>query len=68
MYTMQDFRRDFLKERFTELTPQEQEELLNSLPPETRLAGLPEEVIRGYLERLSTTPKATPRKPRRKKS
>jgi hypothetical protein len=52
-YTMEDFKRDYIKEHFAQLTPQEREEvlrsltpeereeLLRSLPPEERLAGLP---------------------------
>jgi hypothetical protein len=73
---MEDFRRDFVKEHFPELTPEEQEEVLRSLPPETRLAGLPPELrlaglsaeqIRQYLDRLTAGRPAPARKPRRKK-
>src|SRR5438874_246651 len=39
-YTMEDFKRDYFKEHFRQLTPEEQEELLQSLPAEKRLAGL----------------------------
>jgi hypothetical protein len=63
MYTMADFRRDYIKQHLPELTPEEQEEVLRALPPEKRLAGLSTEEIRQYLERLSTAP----RKRRRKK-
>jgi hypothetical protein len=42
-YTMEDFKRDYIKEHFPELTPQEQQEVLRRLPPEARLAGLPPE-------------------------
>ena len=42
-YTMHDFLRDYIKEHFPQLTPQEQLEVLKSLPPEQRLAGLPPE-------------------------
>ena len=66
-YTMEDFQRQFVKEHFPKLTPEEQEEVLQSLPPERRLAGLPAEQIRQYLARLSAEPSAAPRKPRRKK-
>jgi hypothetical protein len=74
-YTMEDFKRQYFKEHLPELTPEEQEEVLRALPPETRLAGLsPEErlaglsaeQIRRYLDRLSAAPRAAPRKPRRK--
>jgi hypothetical protein len=79
MYTMQDFRRDFIKERLAKLTPQEQEEVMRELPPEARLAGLPPEArlaglsedqiqqMRKYLESLTATRKPPARKPRRKK-
>jgi hypothetical protein len=47
-YTMEDFQRDFVKEHFAMLTPEEQVEVLQALPvevlqalpPEKRLAGL----------------------------
>ena len=40
-YTMEDFRRDAAKKNFAKLTPEERREVLESLPPEERLAGLP---------------------------
>jgi hypothetical protein len=53
-YTMEDFRRDYVKEHLKDLTPEEiravvpPEELLKGLPPEERLAGLaPEERLAG---------------------
>jgi hypothetical protein len=75
-WTMEDFKREFLKEHLAKLTPQEREEVLRSLPaaerlvglpPEERLAGLSAEQIQQYLERLTTRSPAAPRKPRRKK-
>ncbi len=54
-YTMEDFRRDYVKEHFARLTPEKQREalerltpeqrreVLERLPPEQRLAGLPPE-------------------------
>jgi hypothetical protein len=42
-YTMEDFQRDYAKKHFAQLTPEEQEEVLRTLPPERRLAGLPPE-------------------------
>jgi hypothetical protein len=66
-YTMEDFKRDYIKKHFPHLTPQEQEEVLQSLPPERRLAGLSAEQIRQYLARLSPEPPGASRKPRRKK-
>jgi len=76
-FTMEDFKREYIKEHFPRLTPEEQEEVLQSLPPEKRLAGLrPEErlaglsaeQIRQYLDQLTAGRTARPRKPRRKKS
>jgi hypothetical protein len=73
---MEDFQRDFVKEHFARLTPEEQAEVLRALPPEQRLAGLPPEQrlagltaeqIREYLDRLTAGPPAAPRKRRRKK-
>jgi hypothetical protein len=49
-FTMEDFQRQYVKEHFPQLTPEEQEEVLRSLPPERRLAGLPPE------ERLAGLP------------
>ena len=66
-YTMEDFQRDYVKEHFPQLTPEEQRELLQSLPPETRLAGLSEDQIRQYLKQRSAAHPPRPRKPRRKK-
>jgi hypothetical protein len=42
-FTREDFNRQYLKEHSPQLTPEEQEEVLQSLPPERRLAGLPPE-------------------------
>ena len=87
-FTMEDFRRQVVKDNFAKLTAEEQRELLEtlspeqrqailqSLPPEVRLAGLPPEErlaglsvkqIRQLLERLTSDRPAEPRKPRRKK-
>jgi hypothetical protein len=49
-YTLEDFRREYMKEHLPELTPQERAEVLQALPPEERLAGLPPE------ERLAGLP------------
>src|SRR5437588_2687581 len=40
-FTMEDFKRQYVKEHFAQLTPEEQQEVLRALPPEERLAGLP---------------------------
>jgi hypothetical protein len=66
-YTMEDFQRQYVKEHFPQLSPEEREEVLRSLPPEERLAGLSPEQIQEYLDRLTVGKPAAPRKPRRKK-
>jgi hypothetical protein len=78
-YTMEDFNRQYVKERLARLTPQEMKEVLQALPPEElaqileafpveeRLAGLSAEQIRQYLDQLNAARPAAPRKPRRKK-
>ena len=78
-FTMEDFNRQYIKEHFPQLTPEEQREalerlspehrreVLQSLPPEERLAGLSEEQIRLYLDELIVRSPTGARKPRRKK-
>jgi hypothetical protein len=78
-FTIEDFNRQYIKERFARLTPEEQQEalqalppeqqqqVLQALPPERRLAGLSAEQIRQYLDQLSARRTASARKPRRKK-
>ena len=78
-FTMEDFQRQYAKEHFAKLTPEEQREalgrlsperrrdLLQSLPPEERLAGLSKKQARQLLEQLAAGPATRPRKPRRKK-
>ncbi len=66
-YTMEDFKRDYIKEHFARLTPEERRQMLQTLPPEERLAGLSTEQIRQFLDRLETDRPTTPRKPRRKR-
>jgi hypothetical protein len=78
-FTMEDFQRQYAKEHFARLTPEERREaleslppeerrqVLQSLPPEERLAGLSAEQIRQYLDQLTAQRSAGARKPRRKK-
>jgi hypothetical protein len=78
-FTWEDFERQYIKEHFPRLTPQEQREalerlspehlreVLQALPPEARLAGLSEEQIRQFLDQLAARRTAQPRKPRRKR-
>jgi hypothetical protein len=49
------------------LPPEERREVLQSLPLEERLAGLSVEQIQQYLDQLTASRPAQPRKPRRKK-
>jgi hypothetical protein len=54
-YTMEDFKRDYVKEHFAKLTPQEQREALERLSPEQRrevLQSLPPEERREVLRAL----------------
>jgi hypothetical protein len=78
-FTMEDFNRQYAKEHFPQLTPQEQREalellspeqrreVLQSLPPEDRLADLSTDQIRQYLAQRAAGQPTGSRKPRRKK-
>ncbi len=66
-YTMEDFKRELTKKYFKKLSPEEQQEVLRSLPPENRLAGLSPEQIRRYVDQLTTGRATAVCKPRRKK-
>jgi hypothetical protein len=66
-YTMADFKRDYFKEHFPQLTPEERQEVLRSLPPEELLAALTADEIRQYLDRLTAARPAEPRRSRRKR-
>lgn len=63
-YTMEDFRRDYVREHLKELTPKER---LEGLSPEERLKGLSPKVIEGILKKMKAERKTPPRKTRRKK-
>jgi Mg/Co/Ni transporter MgtE len=78
-FTMEDFNRQYAKEHFPQLTPQEQREalellspeqrreVLQALPPEDRLADLSTDQIRQYLAQRAAGQPTGSRKPRRKK-
>jgi hypothetical protein len=66
-FTMEDFNRQYIKQHFPQLSPDERAEVLRSLPVEERLAGLSAEQIRQYLAQLSPKPRASARKPGRNK-
>ena len=68
-YTMEDFRRDVLKQNLEEMSPEAlfkilpTEKLLKAMPPEERLKGLPTAVIENYLKRKKKGSRS--RKPKR---
>ena len=66
-YTMEDFQRKFVKEHFSKLTRKEREDVIKSLPPEERLAGLSEAQIRQLLDHVVAGRASQPRKPRPKR-
>jgi hypothetical protein len=78
-YTMEDFKRDYFKEHFPRLTPEERREVLESLPADERrqlLQSLPADEILTLLsadqikqlrDQLSADRPAQPSRPRRKK-
>ena len=59
-YTMEQFRKDYLKAHIRELPPEDRlegldpEERLEGLNPDERLKGLDPRVIEAYLERLKS--------------
>jgi len=69
-YTMEDFRRDYVKEHLKDLTPDERlaglspDERLEGLSPDERLQGLSPEDIEKYLKRRQRNPPAG--KPKKK--
>ena len=66
-YTMQDFRRDFMKEHLPKLTPKERAEVLQALPPQELLEALSEDQIHQLLTKLTADRSSETRKRRRKK-
>jgi len=65
-YTMEDFRRDYVKEHFMDLTPEERREALKKLSPEERLEGLSAEEIESFLKKIKAEGSSRPRRRRRK--
>jgi hypothetical protein len=66
-FTMEDFNRQYIKEHFPKLTPEEQREVLRSLPLEELLSVLSAEQIREYLNRFAASRPTKPRTSRRKR-
>ncbi len=50
-YTMEDFRKDFRRNFFKELTPEERKEVVKELTPEERLDGLSAEQLLRHVSR-----------------
>jgi hypothetical protein len=55
-YTMEDFRREILKERYEQATPEERRECFRSLPPEEQRAALESLSPENRLELLQSLP------------
>ena len=66
-YTMEDFRRDYAKEHFKDLTPQEQQEAIKSLTPEQLLQSLTPEQLERLRQPLPTKGTPGPRKKRQRR-
>jgi hypothetical protein len=66
-FTMEDFQRQYVKEHFPKLTPEEQREVLRSLPAEELLGVLSADQIQKYLDQLAAGRPTKPRTSRRKK-
>ena len=66
-YTMEDYRRDYAKEHFMDLTPEERQEVLMKLSPEERLVGLsPEEIEQALTKLKAQQSGAAGKKPKRR--
>jgi hypothetical protein len=65
-FTMEDFQRQYAKEHFAQLTPEERREALESLAPEELLGVLSAEQIQQYLDQLAAGRPAVAGKPRHK--
>jgi hypothetical protein len=64
-FTLEDFKRQYIREGFAELPVEQQLEILKALPPERLLQALPEKVRR--LANRPAKERPAPRKQRRKK-
>jgi hypothetical protein len=61
-YTMEDFSREYLQEKFLKMTPEERQRLLDKIPAEERLHGLSPEEIQHYLQQMKKAPMKPPGK------
>jgi hypothetical protein len=66
-YTVEDFRREYAKEHFKDLTPAEQREAMKDLTPQDLLTVLSPEQIEQLRIILKTEPKSGQPKKRRRK-
>jgi hypothetical protein len=64
-YTIEDFRRDYAKRHFKDLSAEERQEVLQDLPAEERLEGLSDEEIERILQERKARRAAGRRKPRK---
>jgi hypothetical protein len=73
-YTIEDFRRDYVRKYLHRMTVEERlaglslGEIVQQLSPEERLAGLSPEEVEAYLKRLREARKTKPSKKRKPKS
>jgi hypothetical protein len=63
-YTMEDFRRDYVKEHFMDLTPEERGEALRKMSLEERFQGLSPEEIENYLRQMKKAAPQQAEKPK----
>jgi hypothetical protein len=66
-YTIEDFRREYAKEHFKDLTPEEQREAIQHLTPEELFAALSPEQIKQFRKLLNGDRPSNPSKKRRRK-
>jgi len=67
-YTMQDFKREYMKEELPQLPEEEQLDVLASVSVKTRLTGISEEQLQKQLEELRSHPTKAMNRPKRKKN
>jgi len=67
-YTMQDFKREYMKEELPQLPEEEQLDVLASVSVKTRLTGISEEQLQKQLEELRSQSTKAMNRPKRKKN
>jgi len=66
-FTMQDFEREYIKDKLPQLPEEEQVDVLANVSVKTRLTGVSKEQLRRYLEEMDSKPTKAMNKPKRKK-